>query len=94
MTRNEAVNVLRTRLEQHGQFDAYAMGAIETLMNPRLYGAEEARKRFGLPYQQRGNITKLSGFPDPYVRLARGAIYMADDVDAAAERSGRKPVAV
>lgn len=49
----------------------------------------EIAKLFGVTRQRADVLTKSKSFPDPVQRLTIGSVWIADDVEAWAERTGR-----
>ncbi|MFJ9387682.1 helix-turn-helix transcriptional regulator [Nocardioides sp. NPDC101246] len=56
---------------------------------PRLMSGPEIAALFGVSRQRAHVLTKSKGFPDPAQVLGIGAIWLADDVEAWAESTGR-----
>lgn len=48
----------------------------------RLWGTAEIQERLGVTRARAGQIVSRRGFPDPYVVLKAGQIWLADDVEA------------
>lgn len=57
--------------------------------HPRLMSGPEIAVLFGVSRQRAHVLTQSKGFPDPVQRLGIGAVWLADDVEAWAERTGR-----
>ncbi|MFI6824430.1 helix-turn-helix transcriptional regulator [Micromonospora sp. NPDC050187] len=47
----------------------------------RLYGAQELRERLGVSRTRVLQLVARPDFPEPYERLAGGAIWLAEDVE-------------
>lgn len=56
---------------------------------PRLMSVPEIAALFGVSRQRAHVLTQSKGFPEPVQSLAIGAVWLADDVEAWAERTGR-----
>lgn len=56
---------------------------------PRLMSIPEIAALFGVTRQRADVLTKSKSFPDPVHRLAIGSVWLADDVEAWADRNGR-----
>lgn len=56
---------------------------------PRLMSGPEIATLFGVSRQRAHVLTQSKSFPEPVQNLAIGAVWLADDVEAWAERNGR-----
>lgn len=56
---------------------------------PRLMSGPEIAALFGVSRQRAHILTRSKGFPEPVQSLAIGAVWLAEDVEAWAERTGR-----
>lgn len=47
-----------------------------------LMGAQEIQERLKVSRQRTYTLIKRKGFPEPYVTLAMGSVWLTDDVEA------------
>lgn len=57
---------------------------------PRVVGTHQIRLMLGVSRSRAAQLVSQKGFPDPFARLGKAHIWLADDVDAWAERTGRE----
>ena len=57
---------------------------------PRVVGTHQIRAMLGVSRSRAAQIVNTKGFPDPFARLGRAWIWLADDVEAWAKVADRE----
>ena len=57
---------------------------------PRVVGTHQIRLMLGVHRSRVAQLVNSKGFPDPFAKLGRAHIWLADDVEAWARSSGRE----
>jgi len=55
----------------------------------RLAGTHQIRQMLGVHRSRVAQIVNTKGFPDPVAQLGRAHVWLAEDVEAWAKRTGR-----
>lgn len=57
---------------------------------PRVVGTHQIRLMLGVSRSRAAQIVNTKGFPDPFARLGRAWIWLAEDVEGWARAGGRE----
>lgn len=60
------------------------------LDTPRVVGTHQIALLLGVTRSRCSQIVNTKGFPDPFARLGKANIWLADDVEAWAKAAGRE----